>query len=201
MSVIRYEIPFEIFKLLVPKDGEVALSVTLTKKADRDKWPDETEPFDKNETFELVMGTKIQVKKKKRDRQKPWGPGIQVVKKEGGKSHILLKGGWRLHKLIEVIGIKVFEYFRGTFEVEMIFVVEEGKLKVNFPKIDIDVKGKFYLKVVEGKVEPIIEKKLTEELNKRLQGIFSKNMLKPLSDATELSVEGANFVISIDIPD
>jgi len=196
MSVVSYEIPFEIFKLLVPKDGEVALSVTLTKKADRDKWPDEVEPFDKNETFELVMGTKIQVKKKKRDRQKPWGPGIRVVKKEGGKSHIFLKGGWRLHKKV-----KILEYFRGTFEAEMMFVIDDGKLTVNFPKIDIDVKGKFYLRVLEGKVEPIIEKKLTEELNKRLQDIFSKNMFKPLSDATELSVEGTNFVISINIPD
>ncbi len=193
----KIELPFPILRLFLPADGEV-----ITQILNKDKWKNETEPFFRHEAIEFAFGRKIRATKEDRKKEEWWKPGI-----EDRVEKVRVQGGWRVHKKV----IIHTDYFDGTFAADLALVIEQGELVPKISTLDIEwnksVAGEIFAVVVEA-IEPLVEKKLQEEINQFLKNKLStlakefmekNDKLKNIKARSTLSIKGTTIVLAVRI--
>ena len=173
MPTISIEIPFWLFRMFLPEEGELFTHV-LTK----DKWTQYEDPFYRNETIELALGKKIRANKEDRAKETWWRPGYQ----DKG-TYIHLRGGWRAHKDIGIFD----EFFDGTFTAELRFKITQGRLVPNVSKLVFDRNrgtiGEIIKRLDIMQFLPEIRAQIAERVEKEINGYLAgdfQNEMKSL---------------------
>jgi len=200
MPSTSIEIPFWLFRMFLPEEGEL-----FTHVLRKDRWTQYKEPFYRHETIELALGKKIRAKKEDRSKETWWKPGYQ----DKG-TYVLLRGGWRAHKDIGIYD----EFFDGTFTAHLRFSVDQGKLIPNVSKLEFDrnrgTLGKIiklldimqFLPEIRAQIAEKVEKEingyLTGDLQNEMKNFFSKDpRLKKLYQTSTVSAKGTTLVLKV----
>ena len=150
-------VPSNTIRSLLPADGEIAWSHTIT----RDKWPKNDGDFERNETFEISLGKGIRARQSDRKDEASLSPGVRF---EADK--ITLVGGWRAHLQAKLHP----DYFDGSLRVGFSVGGSVGDPKIGVVEVHVDWRESILSEIVKfatfGAVRPeqIAERYLRERM-------------------------------------
>jgi hypothetical protein len=203
-------VPSQSIRSLLPADGEIAWSHTIT----RDKWPKNSGDFERNETFEISLGRGIRARQSDRADEPSLSPGVRF---EADK--ITLAGGWRAHLQAKLHP----DYFDGTLRVGFSVGGSVGDPKIGIVEVYVDWRESILGEVIKfasfGIVRPeqIAERYLRErmvqfdlgaKLREALQGEVAKlasqhgKTVKQIANAITLSItkDGIRLIGNLESP-